>query len=461
MPPLRPNNFTAISTNNIIDVPRPGRRTRSRQGQKPNVPSPALVSTSNILDGPNTPRRTRRGIVLESPVVRTASTRQEARHDPMTRKDRAARLQRTTKGKFAKTNPESKGKTRRQAPGEETTQDEEDPRSQLDDSRTNPATTNALEQSDGNATRTAYQGPNASQLTEHLEEAIADANVGSKGQDNVHGSVVGIPDASDGNATARTAYQGPTARQMLKALEESVADAKDVSTNDRNSGNGAASAGPSRAGSPVSAKNWIKRVFTWPNGRDNPPLITYIYPQAQAPPPPQPPPPSPQRHIPPPLRVRHIPLPLFPNHFHPGIIIDPPSRSPSPPVGFEVWNHQPRSFDSLVPREGGYARDSIERWPNLANPVVKRMKKQGKEIRGEKIVIVEEEEEEDGQFKIWEDKTAQDGSGETTAQDGDGETTGDSSGMPERGQRAMSEISSVGDPADTTLSEIDELMKEY
>ncbi|KAL8639389.1 MAG: hypothetical protein Q9226_008874, partial [Calogaya cf. arnoldii] len=205
MPSLQPNNFTAISTNNIINVPRPGRRTRSRQGQRPNAPSPALLSTSNILDGPDTPRKTRRGTILESQVVRTASTRQETRHDPITRKDRAARLQRTTKGKFAKTTPKSKARSRRQAQDEETTQDGEDPRLQLDNNSVEPATTNALEESDGNATRTAYQKPTTSQTMEVLENSIADANAGLKGQDNERGSVVETPDTSDGNATTRTA----------------------------------------------------------------------------------------------------------------------------------------------------------------------------------------------------------------------------------------------------------------
>ncbi|KAI4265370.1 MAG: hypothetical protein L6R38_009470, partial [Xanthoria sp. 2 TBL-2021] len=262
MPPLQPNNFTKISTTNIIDVPRPGRRTRSRKSQKSNAPSPAQISTSNIIDEPNTPRKTRRGTIPASPVVRAASTRTDTRHDPITRKDRAARLQRTTGGRFAKTKSKSNAKeTKRDAQDGEDTQDDEDPLSQMDDSRLKRATAKTLGESDGNATRTPYKGP--------------------------------------------------TAHEMLKALEESIADALDSGINNRNiepgnTGNNTASARPTRAGSPVSDDNdeqpstrgrtpssrqtspkpptpsQSKRILTYPNGPNMPPLITYIH----TPPPP-------------------------------------------------------------------------------------------------------------------------------------------------------------------------------
>ncbi|KAI4258128.1 MAG: hypothetical protein L6R42_005285, partial [Xanthoria sp. 1 TBL-2021] len=155
MPPLQPNNFTNTSTTNIIDIPRPGRRTRSRKSQNSNPPSPAQISASSIIDAPNTPRKTRRGTFPASPVVRTTSTRQDTRHDPITRKDRAARLQRTTGGRFAKTKPKSNAKeTKRDAADEEDTQDDEDPLSQIDDIRSKQASTKTLGESDGNALRT-------------------------------------------------------------------------------------------------------------------------------------------------------------------------------------------------------------------------------------------------------------------------------------------------------------------
>ncbi|KAL8756789.1 MAG: hypothetical protein Q9199_002713 [Rusavskia elegans] len=228
MPPLQPNNFTNISTTNILDVSRPGRRTRSRKPQNSNAPSPAQISTSNIIDAPNTPRKTRIDTIPASPVVRTTSTRQETRHDPITRKDRAARLQRTTRGRFAKTKPKSNAKeTKRDAEDEEDTQDDDDPLSQIDDIRSKRASTKTLGESDGNATRTAYKDPTAHQMLKIHEEPITDVDMAVDRQENTRGIVVQQGDIADGTAATRTPYQGPTAHQMLKALEESIADAMD------------------------------------------------------------------------------------------------------------------------------------------------------------------------------------------------------------------------------------------
>ncbi|KAL8882342.1 MAG: hypothetical protein Q9198_000641, partial [Flavoplaca austrocitrina] len=232
MPRRKPNNFTSISPTNIINVLTPGGRTRSGKPQTSKPPSPASVSTSNIIDGPDTPRKTRQGTIHTSPAVRTTSTRRDTRHDPLTRKDRAARLQRTTKGRFAKKASKTKKSTQAKGVVEDNkadTEDEEDPLSMLDDSPSKPARTNcALGERDGNATRTAYRGPTAGQMLKALEDSLADAmETGVDEQENASRNIDGPQDPSSENraVAGRTPYQGPTASQMIEALDESIADA--------------------------------------------------------------------------------------------------------------------------------------------------------------------------------------------------------------------------------------------
>lgn len=120
----------------------------------------------------------------------------------------------------------------------------------------------------------------------------------------------------------------------------------------------------------------------------------------------------------------------------------------------------------MVPREGGYRGGSIERWPNLPERMVERMRKGGWEVRGEEIVGVgrvaagagaEGEGEEEGEEK-GEASGGGDGDGEKGVDDvglkgGEGEGVGDL----EKG----SEVSSVGDPADTTMLELEGLFEGY
>lgn len=411
----------------------------------------------------------------------------------MTRKDRAARLQRTTGGRFAKTKPKSNAKeTKRDAEDEEDTQDDEDLLSQIDDIRSKRANTKTLGESDGNALRTGYKDPTAHQVLKAHEESITDVDMAVDRQENTRGIIVQQGDIADGTAATRTKYQGPTAHQMLKALEESIADAMDISMDGGNiepgdAGNNTASTRPTRAGSPVSddddnqpstrgrtqpsrgtspkppTPSQSKRILTYPKGPNMPPLITYIH--SPPPPPPQPRSPSPRSNynirIAPPSNTIHIPLPLAPTPSRPGLVLQSPSRSQSPPSSpVDQWNHQPPGLDSLVRRGGGYRSGSIERWPNLPERVVERMRKGGLEVRGEEIVVRgEEEEEERGE-----------------EEDGDGDRGGgrgaDDVGLDEgvegvrdygmvEGVRQWSEVSSAGDPADTTMSELDSLLEGY
>ncbi|KAL9611343.1 MAG: hypothetical protein Q9204_009026, partial [Flavoplaca sp. TL-2023a] len=440
MPRRKPNNFTSISPTNIINVSTPGGRTRSGKPQTSKPPSPALISTSNIIDEPDTPRKTRQGTVHTSPVVRTTWTRRDTRHDPLTRKDRAARLQRTTKGRFAK--KASKTKESTQAKGvvenNKDTEDEEDPLSMMDDSPSKPArTNNALGELDGNATRTAYRGPTAGQMLKALEESLADAMENRVDElENASRYNDEPRDMSPENVevAGRTPYQGPTASQMIEALDESIADAvaadgnlgmhgqkkgKGIDEGDIAGNNALEEPQPtpssSRENSPdpttsiPPSPSPSKRILTYPNGPNMPPLITYIHSPSQTlaeipPPLQQPRGPSPVHllrsqqdfRIPPPPTIFQIPLPLPPDSSHPGLTLQPPSRSHSPPSSpANQWTHQPAGSDSLVPREGGYKVGSIGRWPSLPEKAVERMRRQGMEVRGEMIVLKEWEDEDD------------------------------------------------------------------
>lgn len=160
----------------------------------------------------------------------TTSVRQDSRHDPITRKNRAAHLQRTANGRFSKqaskTNKSSKAKG--VVGGKEDTEDEEDPLSLMDDSPSKPANTNALAEFDGNATRTAYCGPTASEMLKALEDSLADAMENGVHEQENTGRNIEEPQPmspDDMNPALQTVYQGPTASEMRKTLEESVADA--------------------------------------------------------------------------------------------------------------------------------------------------------------------------------------------------------------------------------------------
>ncbi|KAI4273607.1 MAG: hypothetical protein LQ337_004514 [Flavoplaca oasis] len=519
MPRRKPYNFTSISPTNIINVSTSGGRTRSGNPQPSRPPSPALVSTSNIIDGPDTPRKTRQGTVHTSPVVRTTSTRRETRHDPLTRKDRAAHLQRTTKGRFAKKVPKTKKST--QAKGvvednKEDTEDEEDPLSMMDDSPSKPArTNNALGELDGNATRTAYRGPTAGQMLKALEDSLADAMENSVGeQENASRNIDEPRDVSSEKmeVAGRTPYQGPTASQMMEALDESIADAaadgnlgmhgqekgKGIEEGDIAGNNTLENRRPTPSSSRESSPDPTtsippspspsKRILTYPNGPNMPPLITYIHPSpqilAQTPPPlHQPRSPSPvhlprSQHdirIPPPPTIFQIPLPLPPDSSHPGLTLQPPSRSHSPPSSpADQWTHQPAGSDTLVPREGGYRIGSIGRWPNLPEKAVERMRRQRMEVRGEMIVWKEwvMEEDDDDNDKDG-DNGVKEGAKENGGNDGPLDIASDDEAK-RRGEddegldegrngmvRAWSVPSSVGDPADTSVSELDMLMEGY
>ncbi|KAI4251840.1 MAG: hypothetical protein L6R42_008216 [Xanthoria sp. 1 TBL-2021] len=325
-----------------------------------------------------------------------------------------------------------------------------------------------------------------------LEESITDVDMAVDRQENTRGIIVQQGDIAEGTAATRTPYQGPTAHQMLTALEESIADAMDVSMDGGNiepgdAGKNTASARSSRSGSPVSdddnnqpstqgrtqpsrgtspkppTPSQSKRILTYPNGPNMPPLNTYIH-TPPPPPPPQPRSPSPRSsyniRIAPPSNTIHIPLPLAPTPDRPGLVLQSPSRSQSPPSSpVDQWNHQPPGFDSLVPRGGGYREGSIERWPNLPERVVERMRKGGLEVRGEEVVVRAEEGEE-GQDDGEEDEGGGDGGGGSGADDvglDEGEE-----GVGVIGTvRQWSEVSSAGDPADTTMSELDSLLEGY
>ncbi|KAL8981960.1 MAG: hypothetical protein Q9205_003397 [Flavoplaca limonia] len=520
MPRRKPNNFTSISPTNIINLSTPGGRTRSGKPQRSGPPSPALISTSNIIDGPDTPRKTRQGTAHTSPVVRTSSTRQDIRLDPLTRKDRAARLQRTTKGRFAK--KASKTKKSTQAKGvvednKEDTEDEEDPLSMLDDSPAKPARTNyALGERDGNATRTAYRGPTAGQMLKALEDSLADAlETGVDEQENASRNIDEPQEMSSENTAVagRTPYQGPTASQMIEALDESIADAvaadgnlgmhgqeegKGIEESDIAGNNALENPQPTASSSRESSPDPTtsippspspsKRILTYPNGPNMPPLITYIHPApqtlAEIPPPlQQPHSPSPVHltrsqqdiRIPPAPTIFQIPLPLPPDSSHPGLTLQPPSRSHSPPSSpANQWTHQPAGADSLVPREGGYRVGSIGRWPSLPEKAVERMRRQGMEVRGEMIVLKEWEEEDDSDDDNEdEDNGVKDRAKENRVDDGRLDIASDErakrggeddTGMDEGRNgmvRAWSVPSSVGDPADTSISELDMLMEGY
>ena len=514
MPRRKPKNFTSISTTNIINVSTPGGRTRSGKPQTSKPPSPALISTSNIIDGPDTPRKTRQGTAHTSSVVRTTSTRRDTRHDPLTRKDRAARLQRTAKGRFAKKASKTEKSTHAKGVVEdnkEDTEDEEDPLSMMDDSPSKPParTNNALGESDGNATRTTYRGPTAGQMLKALEDSLADAlETGVDKQENASRKIDEPRDMSPENVevVGRTPYQGPTASQMIEALEESIADAvaadgnlgmhgqeegKGIEESDIAGNNALENPQPTASSSRESSPDPTtsiprspspsKRILTYPNGPNMPPLITYIHPPpqtlAEIPPPlqqPRSPSPVHLRHsqqdirIPPPPTIFQIPLPLSPDSSHPGLTLQPPSRSHSPPSSpANQWTHQPAGADSLVPREGGYRVGSIGRWPSLPEKAVERMRRQGMEVRGEMIVLKEWDEEDDSDDNDKdEDNGVKDRAKENGGDNGPLERASDDEakrgGEDDTGMvRAWSVPSSVGDPADTSISELDMLMEGY
>ncbi|KAI4220824.1 MAG: hypothetical protein L6R36_007337 [Xanthoria steineri] len=559
MPPRRSKNFTRITTTNIIDVSKPGRRTRSPRPADTNAPSRAQVSTSNIIDAPNAPRQTRRGTIPASLTVRTPSTRHETRHDPLTRKDRAARLQPTKGGRFAKTKSKTKPKSKAKATktqqrdlqNGEGTQDDEDPLSLMDDNPSKQASdTKTLGESDGNrnATRTtAYEGPTSQEMLKALDESIADAatDTGTDGPAQ-HGEEMESRNADDNTTTASTR---PPHRASTPVSDTDADDNHDDNNNDNNEPStpqgrrsqmttSRPTPSPEPTAPPISSPPESEQILTYPNGPDMPPLITY---KNSTPPPPRrrgspsqarlplpsedpffqirPAPltvttkPRPRPRIPappglgveallqspfrPPRRrrrrspsptgipptsknqdpiVRNIPpapssshttnplphlphLPLPPTPARPGLRVESPSRSQSPPSSpAEKWNHQPAGYGSLVPREGGYRSGRIERWPYLPERMVERMRKGGWEVRGEEIVGVERVGEgEEGEKGEGSGDGDGDGNGDGGADDvGEGEGA-EGVGDSEKG----SEVSEVGDPADTTTLELEGLFEGY
>ena len=610
MPPLQSKNFTRITKTNIIDVSKPGRRTRSPKSADTNAPSRAQISTSNIIDAPNAPRRTRQGTVPASLAVRTPSTRHANRHDPLTRKDRAARLQRTKGGRFAKTKPKPKSKSKAKATttqqqdvqNGEDTQDDEDPLSLMDDPRSKQAsTTKTLGESHGNRNATgttAYQGPTTQEMLKALDESIADAatdtGTGTNGPAQ-HGEDMESGNADDNTATAST-RPPHRASTPVSDTDPDADDNHDDNNNEPSTRRGGRRSqmttsrptpSPEPAAPPTSSPPESERTLTYPNGPNMPPLITYknatpppprrrspssarfpppsmdpflkvitrprplprpttrpglvVEPPAQSqsprprrrspsqarfPPPPGDPfnrdrpapssrttdptprlplapttatlpargvvsplveePPSqsqsprPRRRLIPfnfPLRsenpIVRIPpapspttnplphLPLPPTPARPGLRVESPSRSQSPPSSpVEKWNHQPKGFGSLVPREGGYRGGSIERWPNLPERMVERMRRGGWEVRGEEIVGVgrvgdgEGEGEGEGEKRDAGGEANGDGEADDGGLEGEG---GEGVGDSEKG----SEDSLVGDPADTTMLELEGLFEGY
>ncbi|KAL8773151.1 MAG: hypothetical protein Q9209_001827 [Squamulea sp. 1 TL-2023] len=224
MRPLQHDNFTRISTTNIIHVSRWGRRTASQTSDGSSIAEnprtteqdSTLISASNIIDGPDQSRKTRRGSATPRSAVRTTSTRQETRHDPMTRIDRAARNERTTRGRKSRTKLKSNARTRRDPQGDEDTA--------MNTVRSRD--TNILRKSDGNAARTVFKGPTARQMLKALEDSLADADTAADEQENSGArepEATNILEASNGNAAPKAVFVGPTAYQMLEALEESIA----------------------------------------------------------------------------------------------------------------------------------------------------------------------------------------------------------------------------------------------
>ncbi|KAL8789826.1 MAG: hypothetical protein Q9213_000894, partial [Squamulea squamosa] len=429
MGPLQHNNFTRISMTNIIDVLGLGRPTRpgashasggssaGQPGRTANADKPrtmiqnsTLISAANIIDGPNTPRSTRLGSATARQAVRTTSTRQGIRHDPMTRRDRAAHNERTTRGRKSKTEVKSNARTRRDVEGDEDTA--------LD--TVGPRDTNVLGELEGNATRGASNGSTARRMLNALEDSLADTDTDTAldGQEN---SGTGEPEATNileavnGSAAARATYKEPTtASQMLKVLEASIIDAaaaplkgqrnegarqlRDIMDDAVSDGDErftrrspleeraqvvtgttertAATIVPStsrskpttssslsrRSHEPTTTPSHSGRILTYPNGPNMPPLITYI----QTPPPAQDPyrprSPSPARFtrregdfvLPAPSANLQIPLPLPPTPDRPGLVLHPPSRPLSPTETYrreESWLHQPEGLGSLVVRE--------------------------------------------------------------------------------------------------------------
>ncbi|KAL8910686.1 MAG: hypothetical protein Q9171_004062, partial [Xanthocarpia ochracea] len=271
MAPLQKNNFTRVTATNILDGSSSGRRTRSGITPTSNAPSTAqasssgstatrardepqnstLVSTANIIDEPDTPRKTRRGSapLPTSPAVRTASTRQAIRHDPMTRRDRAARSERTTRGRSSQpTRTRSNVRTRRNTHGDGDAALDDEDASRL-------ATTPVLgwgSDSNGAArTRTAYQGPTAGEMLTALEESIADVEMAVETDEEI----------------AETTIRNPTInRPILPRPHPSP------------------SSSSSRESSPEPTKSasspQVREIVTYPNGLHMPPLTTYIHPQS-------------------------------------------------------------------------------------------------------------------------------------------------------------------------------------
>ncbi|KAL8718591.1 MAG: hypothetical protein Q9225_004293 [Loekoesia sp. 1 TL-2023] len=106
---LGPSNSTRISPSNIINPEISTRLTRRRSAasssgtathnqpcqstSQPDAPGRRLsaeITAGNVVDALNTPRLTRRGSAEHIFAMRTPSTRQDQRHDPMTRKGRTA-----------------------------------------------------------------------------------------------------------------------------------------------------------------------------------------------------------------------------------------------------------------------------------------------------------------------------------------------------------------------------------
>ncbi|KAL8672968.1 MAG: hypothetical protein Q9168_002601 [Polycauliona sp. 1 TL-2023] len=314
----------------------------------------------------------------------------------------------------------------------------------------------------------------------------------------------------------RTPYKGPTAREMLGALDESVKDDNVVlegqedevnevhkendenkvneEENEVNNGNsdlvrntGSVESQPA----PSSSRQSSPKPATTTT---SPSSFQIHHPQIPAPPQPSSNhqrTSSPQDHL---IRLAQPPkafnprLPLQPTSSYPGVVLQPPSRSQTPMIPMDPEMHQPNGADTLVPREGGYRPgqgeemsedshdenedngDEKEVSGNEGNRDEEEVSGDGEEVSGDEEEVGGDEEEVNGD----EEEVSEDSHGENEGNGDEGdvnEVSGrDDQGMNEFGEeqelrsgwlRGWSEPSSVGDPRDTTLEELDALMEGY
>ncbi|KAI4250220.1 MAG: hypothetical protein L6R40_000393 [Gallowayella cf. fulva] len=394
----------------------------------------------------------------------------------MTRADRGARTQRTTKGKKSKSKKKSKRK-----PTRATRDDEEE------------QATDALDSSNPGELPTAV----SSATDAPAQPSEPDVNVQAE---------------SDGN-TGRLADDGSTAIQESPKLppqepttdqdEAAEGHANALATRTRDALINAASAAlsrPGRGSSPAPNENRgepssaappsnMVRIVTYPNGLSQPPLIQYTTSPAPIPTTTTTPrghraaspapedhfrrsrsPSAPPRELPPPTTLLPNPLeqtvnlprlPLPPTPDRPGLALQPPSRDHSPSEDPVLVVHQPPGFGYLVPRVGGYREGSIDRWPVLPDRRLRQMSDAGLEVRGETIYWKRAEgEEEEEEVEGEEEDMDIDGDEEMEM-----EEVGGQDGVEQREMKGIeedeSEESEVGDPANMTLEELDEMMKDF